>query len=241
MSLCELFLNNPVWSEWALVVVGMLTLIVIAVQTIATAQAAKATQDSVGAIRQQVDLMERQTAATETAANAAKASADALTIMERAWLVPDLLANEHHRPHVLARLMESFQIGIPFTNFGRTPAWIVEWCCERRITASADFEWPAEYGTLQRNPQGTPIPPGRQEPPYEFIPVNPIQRSEAVDIINGRMHLHIFGFVRYRDIFCGTGVRETYFCFRYFREIERNGDEHRGWAMAGPPEANRHT
>jgi hypothetical protein len=157
MSLCELILNNPVWADWALVVVGMLTLIVIAVQTIATAQAAKATknaakatQDSVIAIRRQVDLMEQQTAAAVIAASAAQRSADATSLnvqaiinSERAWIAAELIPMAlnfdkigwHRRMGSNWAAMSTEEVlrgdhlrhKLRFTNMGRTPAFIIKW------------------------------------------------------------------------------------------------------------------
>ena len=80
MSLLQLFLNNP---EWALVVVGIFTLIVIALQTVATAQAAKAT-------RRAAEATEASAKATETAAIAAQRNSEVLINSERAWILAEL-------------------------------------------------------------------------------------------------------------------------------------------------------
>jgi hypothetical protein len=79
-SFWQLFLNNP---EWALVIVGILTMFVIGWQAVETRRAAQASKQSIG-------IMERQTKAAEDAANAAKSSADSIIASERAWVMVDL-------------------------------------------------------------------------------------------------------------------------------------------------------
>jgi len=147
MSFWRLFLNNP---EWALVGVGILTLIVIGWQAVATAKAAKATQDSVGAIQRQVGLMEQQTAATVIAASATQRSADATSLnvqavinSERAWIAAELIPMALHfgkagwcrRVGTGWATMSTEEVlrgdhlryKLRFTNMGRTPAFIIKW------------------------------------------------------------------------------------------------------------------
>jgi len=147
MSFWQLFLNNP---EWALVGVGILTLILIGCQAVATAKAARATQDSVAAIRRQVGLMEQQTAATVIAASATQRSADATSSnvqavinSERAWIAAELIPMALHFDkagwcrHVGSgwATMSTEEVlrgdhlrhKLRFTNMGRTPAYIVKW------------------------------------------------------------------------------------------------------------------
>jgi hypothetical protein len=156
MSLWQLFLNNP---EWALVGVGILTLIVIGWQAVATAKAAKATQDSVAAIQRQVGLMEQQTAATVIAASATQRSADATSLnvqavinSERAWIAAELIPMALHfgkagwcrRVGTGWATMSTEEVlrgdhlryKLRFTNMGRTPAFIVKWeikCVRTRL------------------------------------------------------------------------------------------------------------
>jgi hypothetical protein len=83
--------NNgmPPWyasPEWWLVGVGILTLIGIYYQAAKTAGAAKAAADSVEAINRQAGILERQTKATEEAAEATRDSVRIQQTINRQWL-----------------------------------------------------------------------------------------------------------------------------------------------------------
>jgi hypothetical protein len=98
--------------EWWLVGVGVLTFWAIRYQARETALAAKATQKATEGIGKQVEIMERQTRATEIAASAAHDSADALINSERAWIDGELIRETF--PTVRYRLK--------IVNHGKTPA-----------------------------------------------------------------------------------------------------------------------
>jgi hypothetical protein len=130
MSFWQLFLSNP---EWALVIVGILTMFVIGWQAVETRRAAQASKQSIG-------VMERQTKATEDAAKAAQASADAMINSERAWVIVELVpicrqfGKWWHRPagDRWAELSEEEVVKgehrkykFKFTDMGRGPAQIL--------------------------------------------------------------------------------------------------------------------
>jgi hypothetical protein len=92
---------------------------------------------TLGAIKRQADIMETQAKSTETAANAARISADALIASERAWVIPELIPicarfnGQWHRPvgHNWAQMSDDELLNgdhlrhtLRFRNLGRTPA-----------------------------------------------------------------------------------------------------------------------
>jgi len=124
MSLWQLFLNNP---EWALVVVGILTIFVIGWQAVETRRAAEASQLAIG-------IMERQTKAAEDAAIAARTNAEAFIASERARVVAELrqcalrTGGKWYREDGASFDVADILTGkhlihkLAITNLGRTPA-----------------------------------------------------------------------------------------------------------------------
>ena len=101
-------------AEFDITVVGMIcTLALTVVGIVGICVAVK----TLKAVKRQADIMERQTAATEIAANAAKASADALINTESAWIDGEILKNENIVTRCVLRI----------TNHGRTTAHLISY------------------------------------------------------------------------------------------------------------------
>lgn len=265
MSWQQLILNNPLWAQWALVIVGMLTMLAIVWQAVetkraaqasqraigimerqtkATEDSAKATQDTVTAIRQQVDLMERQTAATEKAAIAASENIEIFISRERARLRVDLLPF-----NVTDGDGETHLANFVITMHGHTSAFITG------SGASAYFlpknainvEGVSDAVMFPIPDLPSTIPPG--SPPintYSFLFIDDHHDLIISEIECGRMVIGIRGFIKYWDVF--DKPRETRFRYSWSLEVGPLGAmgiinklSDGQWVQSGPPEDNRET
>jgi hypothetical protein len=122
--------NGYASPEGALVIVGIITFGGILYQARETAISAKAARDSVAEIKRQADIMERQTTATEIAANAADKNAKALINSERAWFI----AYIDYGGRIWGDVIEDSEGNqdtwiypkIIVKNKGKTPGWLME-------------------------------------------------------------------------------------------------------------------
>ena len=209
MSFWQLFLNNP---EWSLVIVGMLTMIVIGWQAVATAKAAKAAQ----------------------------ASTEALVTIYRPWLLfeiadpPGLQIHLNHRQG----LEDIVRIVLQFKNYGQTPAWVLETSCKLINIEGPNIPEPLEYGPTTEFLNPNDVPP---DYPFR-IAVEPsllLRIADLEEITQGKRTLCIFGYLKYQ-IFPGKQAT-TNFCLRYSIRMGEPFIEWEGWLYAGPAGANKHT
>lgn len=211
MSFWQLFLNNP---EWALVFVGILTLIFIGWQAVETRRAAQATQVSAVAIQQQIVVMERQTKATEDAAAAAKDTAESTKLSiemmissERAWVLADpgsIPDDFEPRPDRIAFL----EVRPVIKNYGKTMTRIT------RAGISSDIV--PSTGKLQPEPKykyeqsvDIVLPP---DVPIQALKIM-IPQTDFIAARQGDTTLYVYGFIDYVDF--GQKPRTSKFCFVY--------------------------
>jgi hypothetical protein len=158
--------------------------------------------------------IDRQTKATENAANAAKASADGLINSERAWVLIEIGQKPDFRPD--PNEAQILWISPTIKNYGKTPARI------RKIVARA-----------QLVPDGQALPPQPEYPIGQsailsvdvVLPPNvpiqptasPVSRQEFIQVQQGNIFLYVHGFVDYLD-FSGT-KRHSGFCYFYYVEV----------------------
>lgn len=90
----------------------------------------------------------------------------------------------------------SIDVVMNVQNFGRTPAWIIEGWSQAEITAA-----PLKCAELTRTTQGflnpMPILPNAIDEPGAIH----LDSRQWDDIVSKRKTLHIFGAIKYRDIF----------------------------------------
>jgi hypothetical protein len=170
---------------------------------------------------------------TKTAADAAKASADAVVNGERAWLLMD-----SHGP-ILQRPQDGFyQSPVTLKNFGKTPAKVIAINIAIQIESSREspsdttvYDGETHAVVPDMIPQGIPMP-------YMACSDAPVSPEQVDQIRDEKRFLWLCGSVRYEDIFRQDPIHETRFC--YLRE-----DRHDGmgmfWYEAGPPEYNHAT
>jgi len=259
MSLWQLFLNNP---EWALVIVGILTLIFIGWQAVATTRAANATQQaaeaaqaSTEAIERQIGIMERQTAATEKTAEAArdnaiaaKDGADAANkniemfiSKERAKLRVDL-----KKLSLTPRPLSVYTVDFTVSIYGTTTAYITETGCSASFLPLEHIGSPetgaAAVSSLSLLPKAiSPNTPSIDQ--YTIFHLGS-QNTEAVisEIKNDKLFVEIRGFIKYKDVF--DRDRETR--FRYVWKFSSfvpitMGERYGSWEICGSAEDNRET
>jgi len=183
----------------------------------------------------QIFYLWRTVNATRDNAMAAKASADAIVNVERAWILLGEFGEERHNYKI-----DGIDILLTFRNYGKTPAWIVESSFRfMRITEEAS-RLPLEYETPAIFSDGEPVPPGKSFPSIR----RSLELAEELAGRPGEGEVIFFGFIRYRDVFYSNTktTRETYVRMRFERTqhdiiFARPGR----WVYDGPPDANRHT
>ena len=181
----------------------------------------------------QIFYLWRTVAVAQAAAGAAKVSADAVINSERAWLLLGDFTEERHnfKP-------EGLNLFLTFRNYGKTPAWVVEYCfhCVRVPKESPGL--PRECFNPEIIPFGEPVPPDK---PYPRICAPVMLAEELV----GRPHepsaLIFFGYIKYQDVFYRTTkeLRVTYVRMRFERtQHDIIMDNPGRWVYDGPAEAN---
>lgn len=186
-----------------------------------------------------------QTIATRKAANASKASADALMSIERAWVLVEVTHTIGIKPHKGAM---SHWFHWSCKNFGRTPAWITEIEVRFIRISSVDdlpkgpvYEKKDSTGSV---PEGTAVIAPDEEWSYD-IPLeygNSIYEEVHSKCMNKTEFLYAFGCIRYLDIFERNleikRYRETQFGAIFETEP---GTLIGRFRIAGPSAYNRHT
>ncbi len=184
--------------EWALVIVGAVTLLLIYYQARETARAARAT--------------EKSAQAALASAAAARRSADAIINSERAWVMVYVEWTPGYKGRFLGSsstrqqgVKEQTTVTLRFVcrNEGKTPGWIREKRATVRIMSSLPEEPDlASTEILQAEPE--PIGVGIQTHlDYSFTCDG--QQAEGQLMV-------VYGIVRYRDAFGGD--RHTTFGYR---------------------------
>lgn len=196
------------WADWvtwgssiALVIVGIL---------------------GVGAAVWTLRLIKRQTEATEIAANAAKASADAFVGLEQARIVVTV------EPIFPSRLnlheLKEVKVTAVIKNYGKSPAWITGMTAKLNIFGPPDLprdsaeRGPTLYGRLPDVPQYGDISmrdgPSILTPSVSFTLSLTLGRGDFERIRNGDAVLLVYGIVKYRDVF-RKDQEPIKFCFVY--------------------------
>jgi hypothetical protein len=184
-------------SPSALVVVGILTFIVIGWQAWETRRAANSAAQSVEFVRQQITVMERQTIATEVAANAAKENAKALINVERAWV--EVYIELGPTPHAMLStsgngdIKTTVSVKFSCKNFGKTPAWI-------GIKQIGMVILPSQIEVPNKPPPGGPFPLIGPELLAAGQDMPHIGQIDCDGEITADRPGLIFGLVTYRDI-----------------------------------------
>jgi hypothetical protein len=189
-----------------LVIAGFVTAALIWWQAKKTAEATKAMQDS----------LPHQ----ETAALAAKTSADALTNAERAWLtvkVGDIFQGE----------LEFRYAKVPIKNTGRTPARVKQIVVTSMLIPFPKQGWgrpgelPTEFTlgnsnhTMVVEGRDFVIPPGGEHMMYAVI-FNTEWSTLTKKLSEGKQSWYVYGFVEYFDTIEGRDIHKTGFCEIYW-------------------------
>jgi hypothetical protein len=244
---CKANSKFPITSEWIMVI---LTLIYV----LFTGVYACASIATLRAIKRQADVMQRQTEVTETAAIAAKASAEAVRNAERAWILVHKITLESNE--VRAETILSF--GYCLKVFGKTPAKIIEVAGRFHTVGSRksgdhtepDLPIPPDYGhrtTITDIPDmGSILPPlhtFNMGVPFESPG---LAWKEIAEIQAREKFLCCYGFIKYMDAFDPTKTRHTAFCYVYDSQKEGilasastgNPLKPDDFRVGGPPEYN---
>jgi len=174
--------------------------------------------------------MERQTQATEENAKAAKQSADAFMIGERAWMVAEMEPLPDNRPEVTYRMVCRVK------NMGKTPAHLTA-KGEQSDVGDRSFRPPDDppiYGSLIRWENEAILPPGAGMDTLLYLTAN-----QALPVYIGEKSLWVHGFVEYKDSF--GNPHETRYCFRYYPRLGGKDVATVGFFPDGPAAYNKAT
>ncbi len=195
--------NEDTASQWILVVAAVITAGFIGWQALETRHAARATADSVGAIKEQAGIMERQTKATETAANAAQKSAEiaemALKLADRADVLLESAGLTHH-PNSGSVLTGYSSALFRFKNFGRTRAVNVKFAVSLSVSETHSSPPPIEPVVLGADAHQTVRFPQFREWMTE---------KTFTGISKGEIPLTFQSRVTYEDIFGDSHIAEN--------------------------------
>ena len=193
--------------EWWLVILGLPTLIFVAIQAVQA----------------------------KNAARAALLNAQAVIYNERPWILLGNFRDERRNYH-----RDGIDVVMTFSNYGNTPAWIIETSLRFLLIDEEALSSPLEYAAPTTYGNGEAVPPGKTLREIR-IPI------EIVEYLVGRPNegVHVFfGYIKYRDAFYDVTkqIRETWVRVRFEKPdrdvaMDRPGQ----WVPDGPPEANRHT
>ncbi len=213
------------WPTWALVFVGV--------------GAIYAALRTLGAIKRQADILERQTKATEIASEAAKASADAVKSAERPWVLATL-DGRAFRPDTMNDAV--IRVVCNCENYGRTPPTINALVAkmiqlDRTQTLAPEPNYSAtdvqaQTSELLLAPVVLP-PGGRIQRPF-YLP-----RLGRLAVERGDAILYIYGQVLYRDAF--GDEHETRFCYEFKPALGGADPAIAGFYISGPAPYNKAT
>jgi hypothetical protein len=209
------------WPAWALVLVGVGG-ILAALRTLR-------------AIERQAGIMERQTAAAETAAEAANKNIEMFISKERARLRIDL------KPLSLSpKYGSAYTVDFAVNIYGATEAYIVETRCAAYVLPWENVGSPEVASAVMFPIHSLPnvIPPNA--PAYEQHAFLHLDHPEPIisEISLNRLFVGLRGFIKYRDVF--DRERETR--FRYVWRFNLNfGGATGNWEKCGAEEDNQET
>jgi hypothetical protein len=245
LSLWQLFLNNP---EWALVVVGILTILVIGWQAVETRRAAQATQSSAKTIQQQIAVMERQTKATEDAATAAKDTAEStkqsiemMINKERARLRIDL-----KKLNLAAKPFAVYTVDFTVAIDGPTAAYIVETGCVAYVLPLANIDSIGVGDAVINSLSLLPKVISPNSPPLEqfalFIMGDRNAENMISEIKNDRLFVGVRGFIKYKDVFDRNRDSQFRYVWKFSNlPVLPGTDRYGSWEKCGSEDENRET
>jgi hypothetical protein len=237
--------------EWVIVyvtvvyaVLAWLTLRKIGMQADEAALQRQATQDTLAAIKSQADLMKeqrdllvRQTKATETAAKAALLNAEAVINAERARLLFEVEKGNDPKSHGIAIFT------IYAVNHGRTPAELVRVKGPIETVCSDIDDLPIPMKTHPAKlPDKWHVLQNDKCFIARFVPasmtIQALELAQAAGVSINEQERVIYGEVLYRDGI-SSQIRFSRYCFRFNREPFSNI----GGSIepAGPSEFNQKT
>jgi hypothetical protein len=190
-------------------------------------------------VKRQAEIMEQQTRATEIAADAAKASADAVIHSERAWLLVEGFDRAYLVPIETQTSRKS--VAFPnFRNYGKTVAKMIAWKMELQIGDSSERppdEKVYDLAGLKFVP--AIIPPAEPIPYAAFLNSDGgiITQQQLDDLLRKppTKTLWLCGIIQYEDVFRPVPIHETKFCYLYETQMEGRDPFFR---ISGPPEVN---
>jgi Na+-transporting methylmalonyl-CoA/oxaloacetate decarboxylase gamma subunit len=205
---------NPSITDWGmLIITGVGVVVAVCTLRILVRQA--------GAAERAANSASENAIAAKEAADAAKNSSDtarlALVAGQRAFVhfpyeVSVLKIPREDDPMERAK---SWQIRLPISNEGSTPAvelrMRVNWHC-RDTELPADYSYPdyedPEHGQTIGNEHIHRIMP------KSTIHAGPLEiPKDIMDRVRHKQrHLYFYGWARYKDVFDGTAVHQTFFC-----------------------------
>ena len=184
--------------------------------------------------------IKEQTKNARTAAEAAKASADAVIHSERAWILMERMEREYLIPieRQTTRKATAYPV---LKNFGKTIARMTAWKIELQMSDSWERPDGRAYDLTGLQFAPSIIPPGADIPQLAVLNTNGgfIRERDLREILELRTRvLWLCGVIRYEDAFKPEPIHETRFCYYYETRTEgRDPFFHLG----GPPEYNKTT
>jgi hypothetical protein len=156
---------------------------------------------------------------TRIAADAARLSAEAavgtaLPLMSMSVIRLDRIAEGMRGPQIVGHPEQRTLFHINFKNFGQSPAEMIVFCLEWRVTRKLpdipiyESSFPFTPGTLIEN--GKTIP---DRPFFGYYPIT-LQSNEVEEISSGTVFLWVYGYLRFRDTIIGD-THETRFCAKW--------------------------
>jgi hypothetical protein len=228
-------------------VILLVTAIFIGYQAVQTKRAAEGTRDSVIEIRHQVNLMERQTGASEISSIAAKETAEAtkqsievMITKERSRLRVDL-KNLSLTPKFASVYFVDFII----SAHGSTAAYIVD----ARCTAAAlplEHVGDPEVGMNVFLPVALPTVILPNSVPVEPSVIFHYSKDDAdivmAEIKNDRLFVTVRGVIKYKDVFDRARITSFRYVWKYHPFSPIGKDNRVGsWEKCGAPEDNCET
>ena len=161
-----------------------------------------------------------QTIATRTSAEAALRQANHIITSERAWMVAEP-GDANIPPEIEgATGVRWTEFSVRFVNKGKTPAFLIEIGYQGKVLPRSEklpFIQPLYKGKeISRwGGKGLPVLPGAD------VRKNHLGTwaSDPVKITRGFDVLWVYGYIKYADAF--GFARETWYCYRWVHEIER--------------------
>lgn len=158
----------------------------------------------------QLKLSEKAARDAETAAKAAKASADVLPKIERAYVFVEVLISDLERLSLRPPSYQ-FQITVRLINHGKTPAILT------RIRAYTEWSGAPPTQLVSTDRADRPLPPGLVIGSDAFFDV-PLPHGVDGEIYNQLMgietHLYTVGVIEYQDVM--GAVHRTGFCWHTY-------------------------